>query len=274
MPQTELPVLGACLPIAALPAHLDWLLSEQRDLELQSFTEAAVLNGDWRTPVAQARDLLSDYKGRLGIHGPFWGFTIASKDVDVQRIVARRMDQALDVADALGATQIVIHSPYTTWDYNNLDKEPDGRSGVIERAHATLGAAVKRAEALGVTFVIENIEDKNPLDRLALMQSFDSKAVRLSIDTGHAQYAHVSTGGAPVDYFVTLAGEMLEHVHIQDADGHADRHWRPGMGTVCWEAVFAAVMLLDVKPRLVLELRNKADVIPGWRVLKDMGLVR
>lgn len=274
MPNSDLPVVGACLPVAALPAHLDWLLSEQRDLELQSFHDAEVLNGDWRSIAAQARDILSDYTGRLGLHGPFWGFSIASKDVDVQALVARRMDQALDVADYLGATQIVIHSPYTTWDYNNLDKEPDGRSGVIERVHATIGKAVKRAESLGVTFVIENIEDKNPLDRLALAQSFGSKAVRLSIDTGHALYAHVATGGAPVDYFVLQAGDMLDHVHLQDADGFADRHWRPGMGIMRWEALFKALGTINASPRLVLELRDNADVLPGWQVLKDRGLCR
>ena len=274
MSDQTLPVIGACMPVSALPDHLDWLLAENRDLELQSFHDAALLNGDWRSVAAQAKDLLSEHRGRLGIHGPFWGFSIASKDIDVQALVARRMDQALDVADFLGATQIVIHSPYTTWDYNNLDKEPDGRSGVIERAHATLGRAVRRAEALGVTFVIENIEDKNPLDRRALAESFASPAVRLSIDTGHALYAHTATGGAPVDYFVLQAGNMLEHVHLQDSDGYADRHWRPGMGIMRWEALFAALRTVSSRPRLVLELRDKADILPGWQVLRDRGLCR
>lgn len=274
MPQTKLPVLGACLPVHAIPAHVDWLLAEQRDLEVQSFHDSEVLNGDWRSLVAEARELLREHTGRLGIHGPFWGFSIATRDVDVRAVVAKRMDQALDIADALGATHVVIHSPFTTWDAHNLDMRPGARAAVIENTHACIGAAVRRAEALGVTFVIENIEDRDPRDRLALAQSFDSPAVRLSVDTGHAQYAHVSTGAAPVDYFVSLAGEMLAHVHIQDADGYADRHWRPGRGTVRWEAVFAALMRLDGQPRLVLEMDDEADVIPGWQVLKGMGLVR
>ena len=274
MTETTKPLIGACLPVHALRPHLDWLLAEQRDLEIQSFHDSRVLNGDWRSVAAEAKDLLQDHTGRLGIHGPFWGFSIATQDEDVRAVVARRMDQALDVAAELGATQIVIHSPFTTWDANNLDKERAGREGVIERVHASIGAAVKRAEGLGVTFVIENIEDKNPADRRALAESFGSPAVRLSIDTGHAYYAHGSTGAPPVDYYVLAAEGMLDHVHLQDADGHADRHWRPGVGTMRWEALFDALARIGGTPRLVLEMRDPADVLPGWEWLKALGVAR
>ncbi len=262
------------MPISALRQHLDWLAADRRDLELQDFTDAALLNGDWRARVAEAKALLGAYSGRLGIHGPFWGFTIDSRDVDVQALVARRMDQALDAAAELGADQIVIHSPYTTWDHNNLDMGLGGRESMLDCAHACIGAAVKRAESLGIVFVLENIEDRDPMDRLRLAQSFSSPAVKLSIDTGHAHYAHVSTGAPPVDYFVRLAGEMLAHVHVQDADGYADRHWAPGMGTVNWRAVFAALRGIGADPRLNLELREKADIVPGAKTLEGMGLAR
>jgi hypothetical protein len=66
------------------------------------------------------------------------------------------------------------------------------------------------------------------LDRLDLARSFDSAAVKLSIDTGHAHNAHCDQGAVPVDYFVVAAGEWLAHVHLQDTDGFADRHWAPG----------------------------------------------
>ncbi len=273
-PETSLPVLGACMPVSFLPKYREWLVADQRDLEIQDFVDAALLNGDWKARVAQANELLSDHTGRLGIHGPFWGFTIGTRDMDVQAVIARRMDQALDVADALGADQIVIHSPFTTWGYNNLPKEPNGIGDVIACAHACLDAAVKRAEGLGVTFVLENIEDKNPDDRLMLARSFDSAAVKLSIDTGHAYYAQGSTGAPPVDYFVTAAGDMLEHVHIQDADGYADRHWAPGMGTMNWPPIFAALAQLSSKPRLNLELRDKDSIFAGAKHLEALGLAR
>ncbi len=267
-----LPIIGAALRVETLSEHRNWLLDKQRDLELQSFFSADVLNGDWQPKVDEARALLDGHTGRLGIHGPFIGFSIASPDPDIQAVVARRMDQGLDVCAALGATQMVIHSPYTTWMHNNLDNQAEARDRVVAATHASIGAAVKRAEEMGVVLVIENIEDIDPMDRLHLAQSFDSDAVRLSIDTGHAHYAHGSTGAAPVDYFVTLAGEMLHHIHLQDADGYADRHWAIGEGTIRWHAVFRAIAALEVRPHLILELRDHSGIPASMAFLEAAGL--
>lgn len=67
-----------------------------------------------RCPPRHAPSLRAGHGGRLRIHGPFWGFTVASKDPEVRALVRRRMDQGLDAAAELGAIQMVIHSPYTT----------------------------------------------------------------------------------------------------------------------------------------------------------------
>src|SRR5258705_83059 len=183
---SDLPVVGAALTSTTFALHRGWILERQRDLEIQDFFEAETLDGDWRARVEVLRKLLDGYKGRLGIHGPFWGFKIDSQDPLIRAVVTKRLLQGLEVCEALGATQMVIHSPYTTWDYNNLDVNPDARASVIERVHATLGDVVKRAEGTGCELVIENIEYKNPMDRVQLAISFASPAVRVSRDTGHA----------------------------------------------------------------------------------------
>jgi sugar phosphate isomerase/epimerase len=269
-----LPILGAAMTLDDLEIHRDWLLDKQRDLELQSFVDAEILNGDWAPLVARARRLLDGHTGRVGIHGPFWGFVIASQDPDVRAVVARRMGQALDVSAALGATHMVIHSPYTTWSYNNLDNNPGEREKIIDYTHQTMGEAVKRAEDIGLTMVIENIEDIDPHIRVDLADSFDSPAVAVSIDTGHAHYAHGSTGAPPVDYYVRAAGPLLAHIHLQDADGYADRHWPPGEGNILWKSVFDAIHETGANPRLLLELRDSSRIqdAAGW--LANQGLVR
>jgi sugar phosphate isomerase/epimerase len=167
---------------------------------------------------------------------------------------------------------MVIHSPYTTWDANNLDNFPGGRERMVEAAHATIGAAVRRAADQGVTLVIENIEDKVPADRRLLAETFGTEALKLSVDTGHAHYAYGSTGAPPVDYYITDAGAMLDHIHLQDADGFADRHWSLGEGTIRWPAVFRAIAALPQKPRLILELRDIGQIGASMRFLEDAGL--
>lgn len=150
-----------------------------------------------------------------------------------------------------------------------LDAWDGAAEAVVERVHANMGAAARRAEAQGVTIVIENIEEKDPRGRVALAASFDSPAVRVSLDTG---YAHGATGAPPVDRYVRAAGAMLAHVHLQDADGYADRHWPPGRGTICWPAVFEQIALLPETPRLILELRDPAEIVPGAERLAELGL--
>ncbi len=264
--------VGAALMVADLAEHRDWLIEGQRDLEIQDFIFPENLGDGAQTLIAAAKETLQGHTGRLGIHGPFYNLPLDCRDPDVRAIVQKRLTQGLDAAAALGATQMVMHSPYTTWNYHNLDSEPSARDNKIARVHETLSPIVSRARTEGVELVIENIEDIDPLDRIRLVDSFSSDYVRVSLDTGHALYAHGATGAPPVDYYVRTAGTRLAHVHLQDADGYADRHWAPGRGTVNWQAVFDALTECAPDARLVLELRNSSDVQPGFQHLCALGL--
>jgi sugar phosphate isomerase/epimerase len=266
------PILGAAMPLDAVDAHRDWLLGHPRDLELQDFVSAEILEGDWSGLVDRAKRLLDGHAGRLGIHGPFWGLPVSSPDPDVQAVVRKRLEQALDVAEALKADQIVIHSPYTTWMHNNLDAQAGQREKVIADAHRTIAQAVRRAEDQGCVFVLENIEDKNPSDRRILVESFGSPSLKLSVDTGHAAYANGSTGAPPVDFFIRDAGDQLRHIHLQDADGFADRHWPLGHGTLNWHAIFAALGEIRSNPRLIIEIRDKSKIRESAAFLERLGL--
>jgi sugar phosphate isomerase/epimerase len=266
------PVLGAALTIGELERLHNWVMERQRDLELQEFGYAQVLEGDWQPLVDRYRNLLSGHQGRVGIHGPFWGFDIAPHDPDIRLVVRKRLLQGLEVCEALGATHMVVHSPFTTWDYNNLDGYPGEREALFMRCHKAMGDAVKRAEDIGCEIVIENIEDIDPRDRIALAQSFNSRNVRISVDTGHAHYAHCSNGAPPVDYYIAIAGKLLAHVHLQDADGHADRHWAPGEGNILWRSVFDAVARHCDNPRLILELNDKEKLVQAARYLEELGV--
>ena len=269
-----LPVLGAALSLDDLEIHRDWMLDKQRDLELQNFVDARVLGGDWRPLVERAKRLLDGHTGRVGIHGPFFGFTISSQDEEIRAVVAKRLSQALDVATALSATHMVIHSPYTAWHHNNFPHFPGERERMTEYTHLTIAEAVRRAEDIGLTFVIENCDDIDPQTRVALAESFNSPAVAVSIDTGHAECAHGSYGAPPVDYFIHAAGNQLKHVHLQDVDGYADRHWGLGEGIIRWHSVFAALAKLTSNPRLIIELRDKTNIRASATHLEQLGLAQ
>ena len=113
----------------------------------------------------------------------------------------------------------------------------------------------------------------DPASRRAMVDSFESDAIALSIDTGHAHLARRMSGAPPVDYFVRDSGNLLQHVHLQDLDGHADRHWAPGEGEIHWQEVFRALSECTSSPHLVLELRRKSDIPQGFAFLERLGLV-
>ena len=269
---SKLPVVGAALRLDEFEEHRDFMEEKSRDLELQDFHWPQVIAGDVSDLIKRTKKTLAGYSGRIGIHGPFWDFNIANWDPDFRALVQKRLLKALDVCEAIGASHLVIHSPFTTWDYYNQDNYPGAREGLVERAQETLLPVVKRAHSICTMLVIENCEDIDPDDRLALSQSFNSDVMGLSVDTGHAHYAHGRHNAPPVDAFIRRAGNDLHHIHLQDADGYSDRHWAIGRGTVNWHAVFAA--LPKTNPRLILELRDKTGLNESIAYLKGLGVAQ
>ena len=264
--------IGACLKIDQIAAHRAWLFEADRDIELQDFMTQAALTTDRAALISAVQAALAGHGGRLGIHGPFEGLDIDNKDPELRPLITARFLAALEAAEAIGARQMVMHSPYTAWFQNNILSWKGYAEAKLGRIHEILGPVIRRAEAAGITLVIENIQDVDPATRRAMVDSFASPAIALSIDTGHAQLARRMSGAPPVDYFVRDAGDQLHHVHIQDVDGHADRHWAPGEGEIEWEGVFRALADLSSAPHLVLELRNKADIPKGFAHLQRLGL--
>lgn len=277
----SLPVVGVALTLdelAGVDGLRDFVFDADRDVEVRDLIPVDAIAADWREIGLRGQKALRGHGGRVGIHGPYEGLLVDTPDPEIREIVQRRFLLALDalavMAEGREAAHMVLHSPYTTWSWYNRGTEWDDTAGILARTHATLAPVVRRAEALGVTLVFENCEDKDPAERVALAKSFDSPAVAVSLDTGHAHYAHGATGAPMVDAFVRAAGPSLAHVHLQDADGWGDRHWRIGQGTIAWHAVFAALGELPVMPRLILEMADVRNAVPSARWLEACGLAR
>lgn len=269
----KLPVIGAAMHSKFLPQYRDWLLDKQRDLELQDLGWHEELNGDWLPNVEHIRQQLDGYSGRLGIHGPFQGLPLGSYDSEVRAVVASRLLKGLDYCAEIGATHMVLHSPFQVLGKPFAPSTPDrGQQAVIDRTKATLESVLPRAETINCKLVVETTFDTEPSILLALIKSFASDYLRLSIDTGHVYVNYQLNGGAPPDYWVQEAGSLLEHVHISETDGHADRHWVPGDGNINWWAFFKAVSQLDNNPRMVIEIKDQTDIARAATWLADQGL--
>jgi hypothetical protein len=195
--------IGAALDVADLPRYRDWLIAGQRDLEIQDFYATDVLLGDWEGLAARAKAHLDGFEGRLGIHGPFVNVPMNCNDAELRPIVTNRYLTGLKAAIAVGASQMVVHSPFSIWDDKNYGDKPGWgnapslKDSIIAACHEVMAPVVKQAEDHGVTLVIENCDDISPMDRLDLAKSFASAAVKVSIDTGHAHNSHCAQGRCP-----------------------------------------------------------------------------
>lgn len=271
---TDLPIVGAALTVDQFIEMRDVMFGHDRDLELQDFSNPQTLDTDYSALVERAKTALDGYSGRHGIHGPFWDLPLATWDPMIRSVVHDRMFKALGICETLGCTHMVIHSPYLEWDHRNIMHYPNAKEGIFERFFDTMTPVVKRAEVTGTTLVLENISDIDPHFRVELAASLKSDALQISVDTGHAHYAHGACGAPPVDYFIKAAGDALQHVHLQDADGYADRHWALGEGTILWDSVFRAIGQLNCKPRLIIEVYGDQSVESSMAYLQNAGLAR
>ncbi|MCA9839742.1 MAG: sugar phosphate isomerase/epimerase [Trueperaceae bacterium] len=263
--------LGAALMIDALPEHLDWLSEAKRDLEIQDFFQFDLLDGDWQTPAKRAKELLKDYPGRIGMHGPFWGLNLANPDPRLRQAVSERLEQGLEVAELLGATHMVIHSPIDAWQHRHIVNNAVQRAATIELIQKTLARPLERAKAIGCTLVMEDIMDLDPRLQLDLIKAMDSEAMRMSVDVGHAFCMHIQHDAPPPDQFIAEAGDYLEHVHLQDTDGYLDRHWPLGTGKIQWNALLEELAKLEHRPRLIIELKDKSAVQSSVAWLKSLS---
>ena len=62
--------------------------------------------------------------------------------------------------------------------------------------------------------------------------------------------------------FIAAAENRLAHVHLQDVDGYADRHWLPGEGAISWQPVMDALQKSESAPKLIIEVRKNIGRVP------------
>ncbi len=270
------PLIGAAMRLPELPQFVDWLAADQRDLEIQDPGDPDYLDSDWRPHAEAGRALLdrAGYTGRLGIHATYEGMELFVRDRLVRAAIVTRFKQSLEFGAALGATHMVIHSPFVSFGsgFGNYSPQPF-RAPIMQSAHAILDQVLPTAEKMGCTLVIEGILDKNPHPVLDLVRSFNSPYVRASVDTGHAYLMEMNGGASPQQWIVD-AWDMLAHVHLQDVDGHADRHWAVGDGNLNWTAIFRALSIIPASPRLILEMADVNDIPRSMAWLTARGLGR
>ncbi|MGC9370082.1 MAG: sugar phosphate isomerase/epimerase family protein [Paracoccaceae bacterium] len=257
------PRLGVAILHHDLEVLRDWIFGPQRAIEIQDFIAPDLIAGDPAPLVEAYRAALKGHAGPRGIHGPFFGLDLSNPDAEIRGVIQRRLLKGLEIAEALETTQMVLHSPFTYWNLLNRANYAFLQDAMFEAITECLAPVLRRAAEVGCTLVLENLDDTDPAVRVQLAEWIGDANLGVSLDTGHALLAHGRYNAPPVVDFIAAAGGRLSHVHLQDADGYADRHWHPGDGAICWTPVFDALAELPEMPRLILEVRGHKERLPA-----------
>jgi len=270
-----LPLLGVAILRHDVEPLRDWVFAEGRAVEIQDFITADVLAEDPQDLALSYRRALDGHAGPRLLHGPFFGLDLSAPDEEIRAVVQKRLLQGLGMAEKLGCGVMVVHSPFNYWHVLNRRNYAGLYEWQLECMEACLAPVLERAADQGCVLALENIDETDPEDRVRLVARLDHPALRVSLDTGHAELAHGRYNAPPVVDFVTAAGKWLAHVHLQDCDGYADRHWHPGDGIIPWQPVFAALAALPQAPHLILEVRGDKERLPETVArLEARGLAR
>ena len=270
-----LPILGVATTINDLKQIQNWVLDKHRDIEVQDFVHAHQIDNLDEDIILQYKSCLNGHEGNIGIHGPFINLDVAAVDPEIGKVTQKRLLQGLDICEKLGGTHMVVHSPFTAWLSLNDLNMPSIKRDMFNSAQDILSPCLQRCEEIGCTMVLENIDDTDPFVRKELVETFNSEYFKVSIDTGHAQLSHSNNGAPAVVDFIIAAGEMLGHVHLQDVDGYADRHWHPLEGIIPWGPVFNELSKIEASPRLIIEPKDRYEQLPlSISRLEELGLAQ
>jgi D-psicose/D-tagatose/L-ribulose 3-epimerase len=171
----------------------------------------------------------------------------AHADKAIQQGGIEYLKHLVDATVAMGGNRIggpIYAAVGRTW-----QATPTQHKRELERCARNLKKVAKYAEDKGVVLAME------PLNRfetsfinlaeqaVELVQMVDSPAIRIMIDTFHANIEEKSVGRA-----IEIAGPYLVHIHANENDRGI-----PGSGHVAWNEVAAALKKVNYSGAMVIE---------------------
>ncbi|MDX2036019.1 MAG: sugar phosphate isomerase/epimerase family protein [Isosphaeraceae bacterium] len=211
--------------------------SLERDLALAEALGASEVEilPDWGSlpDAATCRSIVAD-RGLVlrSAHGSWGRQSISGRRVDpgdpAESTRVEAVDDLRACADWLieaGGTHLVVHPGG-----HSARDAFDSRRAALIRSLLELSAHVRDS---GLLVCVENMPPgvhpgSRMTDLAAIVSELEDPAIRLILDTGHAQL------GDSLIEATAAAAPALAALHVHDNDGRTDSHLPPGMGVIDW----------------------------------------
>ena len=205
------------------------------------------------------------------VHAPHVGLNLADRDDDLRKKAIRTVETSLEDASGLGLSKVAIHPG--RW---HREDPPSTEGYHLE----TLGYLAKRAESLGVTICLENMENRDgevyvgPESVRGLVDAVGSPNLKVLLDLTHA-----STWGDPGEFMERLG--KFHHVHMSDL-GIEKTHVPLGTGRFDLDRLiselsqrYTGLVIIEVYlPWVETPEEEMEIVIQNRKFLEDRGWLR
>ena len=219
-------------------------------LELTSFFDPEVLTGDWLSVLAKHQQILTDFSGKLGLHGAFYDMVSGSYDPDIVTLTRQRYLQNLQIAADLNVSYVVFHLNYM----GILKFPPSYRDKWHRRNVDFWGELVEEAKALGIVIALENMWEDDPKLISNLLREVAHPNLAICLDVAHVQlFSPLS-----INDWVTELAPWLYTSHLNNTDGKLDLHLPLHEGVISYEMVLPLLRALDLPPTFTLEMPERA----------------
>ena len=153
--------------------------------------------------------------------------------------------RCLEVFKNLGATIINIH-PFPA-------RKILGHERIINLNIETITRVVERAQEIGLSVAVENVEPFYEIDDLAeIINSIPD--LNFHLDIGHV---NLSRRGTTIEDYFNRFGSILRHIHISDNLGSDDLHLPIGAGNINWKEVVKILKRFVYDQTITLEVFSR-----------------
>jgi sugar phosphate isomerase/epimerase len=224
-----------------LPEFVAFAKQNSYNLEVATFAYANVYDTDWDEAIKQHKLQLSQFSGKVSLHGVYRDILIHSHDSKIAAVARERIQGSIDVAKALNAQKIVFHGSV-----NPLVADEWYLKNWLEKNAAFWKEVLSQYSG---TILIENVWEPNPETLRSLMDAVDSPRLKVCLDVAHAHvYSKV-----PLDSWLSVLGADVVYMHYSDNSGQVDQHSIVGDGNIDWQNLTGSIQRLGLCPEVVLE---------------------
>jgi sugar phosphate isomerase/epimerase len=214
-------------------------------LELQEFSEPAVLDGDWRGLLNKYHQVLDGFPGLLSMHGPYIDLVSGSPDMRLVALTRERYLHNLEIGRELGVKYIDFHANYLP-----LVDHPSYLPGWVERQVAFWTPMAKHAEDCGIVLLLENMWEPDPAIINSILDRIPSPCLKACLDVGHAAlYSRL-----PLSAWIKALRDHLVYTHLHNNHGDSDVHLAFGDGVIDFPELLNELRALPKPPLFSLEL--------------------